>query len=297
MSGADLPRVAEIRNGAVAENRMESHDDELSRFEKEGATPLAATADQGYVDHDGAQIWYQAYGSGPAVILLHGGLGHMGNWGYQVPAVVAGGYRAILIDSRGHGRSTRDGRPYTYERMVADVIAVMAELHLERAALVGWSDGACSALILAAQAPARVAGVFFFGCNMDPSGAKEITEFTPILRRCIGRHTRDYQQLSATPDQFGPFSEAVGLMQRTQPNYAPSDLAAIAVPVAIVDSEHDEFIKREHAEYLAQHIPGAELIVLSGVSHFAPLQRPELFTAAILAFLGRIFPATRIGYP
>jgi pimeloyl-ACP methyl ester carboxylesterase len=273
---------------------MAIHDDDLSRFEADGAAPLSVTEDQGYVDHDGARIWYATYGSGAPVILLHGGLGHSGNWGYQVPALVENGYRAVVIDSRGHGRSTRDERPYTYELMASDVLAVMDELHMEQAALVGWSDGACTALILASTAPMRVAGVFFFACNMDPSGAKQITEMTPILRRCLSRHAQDYERLSATPDQFDAFSDAVSLMQRTQPNYSAHDLAQIGVPVAIVQSEYDEFIKREHADYLARSIPGAEFVYLPGVSHFAPLQRPELFNAALLAFLGRVLPPSMV---
>jgi pimeloyl-ACP methyl ester carboxylesterase len=224
------------------------------------------------------------------VILLHGGLGNSGNWGYQIPALVDNGYRAVVIDSRGHGRSTRDERPYTYELMASDVLAVMDSLHIGTAGLVGWSDGACTALILAATTPARAAGVFFFACNMDPSGTKDTIDFTPILGRCISRHKQDYAQLSATPDQFDAFSDAVGLMQRTEPNYSPSDLAAISVPVAIVQSEHDEFIRREHGEYLARSIPQAEFIYLSGVSHFAPLQQPKQFNAAMLAFLGQILP-------
>jgi pimeloyl-ACP methyl ester carboxylesterase len=264
--------------------KMETHDDDLSKFEADGAAPLPETTDQGYVEHDGARIWYAAYGSGMPIILLHGGLGHSGNWGYQVPALIESGYRAIVIDSRGHGRSTRDVRPYTYELMASDVVAVMDALRIDKAGFVGWSDGACIALILAAQLPARVAGVFFFACNMDPSGAKEFI-FTPIVRRCFSRHMQDYARLSATPDQFDAFSSAVGLMQSTQPNYSAHDLAQISVPVAIVQSEHDEFIKREHAEYLARTIPNAQLVNLTGVSHFAPLQRPELFNNAMLAFL------------
>jgi len=267
---------------------METHDNDLSRFEADGAEPLPVTGEQGYVENDGAHVWYAAHGSGQPVILLHGGLGNSRNWGYQVPALVRNGYRAVLIDSRGHGRSTRDARPYTYEQMASDVLAVMNALDLEKAALVGWSDGACIALILADKSPERVAGVFFFACNMDPSGTKEF-EFTPIIGRCISRHKQDYSELSATPDQFDEFSEAVGLMQRTQPNYSAHDLAQIRVPVEIVHSEHDEFIKREHAEYLAQNIPNAKYIYLPGVSHFAPLQRPEQFNAAILAFLGSVF--------
>jgi pimeloyl-ACP methyl ester carboxylesterase len=223
------------------------------------------------------------------VILLHGGLGHSGNWGYLVPALIENSYRTIVIDSRGHGRSTRDERPYTYELMASDVLAVMDLLHIEKTALVGWSDGACTALVLASKAPERVANVFFFACNMDPSGTREI-EFGPILKRCLDRHVKDYARLSATPDQFNEFSDAVGLMQRTQPNYSADDLAQIRVPVAIVQSEFDEFIKREHAEYLASSIPNAEFIFLPGVSHFAPLQRPEQFNSAVLAFLGRVLP-------
>jgi pimeloyl-ACP methyl ester carboxylesterase len=266
---------------------MESYDDDLKNFEAHGALPLAVTSNQGYVDHDGARIWYASYGSGSPVILLHGGLGHSGNWGYQVPTLVSSGHRAVLIDSRGHGRSTRDLRPFMYELMASDVVAVMDALHLEKAAFVGWSDGACIALILAMKASARVAGVFYFGCNMDPRGAKEIVP-APILDRCFGRHAKDYAQLSATPDQFKAFAAAVGLMQKTQPNYSARDMAAIHVPVAIVQSEHDEFIKPEHAEYLARSIPGAELILLPGVSHFAPLQRPEQFNSVMRAFLGKV---------
>lgn len=266
---------------------VDTYDDDLSRFEADGAAPLPATHDYGSVDHDGARIWYASYGSGPPVILLHGGLGHSGNWGYQVPALVAAGYRAVVIDSRGHGRSTRDARPYTYELMASDVVAVMDALHLAKAGLVGWSDGACTALVLASEAPSRVAGVFFFACNMDPSGTKDFV-FTPIIGRCLNRHKQDYAQLSATPDHFDDFAEAVGLMQRTQPNYSPHDVAAISVPVTIVQSEQDEFITREHAEYLARSIPNAEFVSLQGVSHFAPLQRPAQFNRAMLVFLGKV---------
>ena len=265
---------------------MKTFDDDLIRFEAEGAAPLPACEDKGYAAHDGVRIWYASFGAGAPVILLHGGMGHGGNWGYQVPALVGSGYRAVLIDSRGHGRSTRDARPYTYQLMASDVVAVMDRLRIERATFVGWSDGACIAMVLAAQSPDRVAGVFFFACNMDPSGTKDI-EPSAVLSRCFGRHVKDYARLSATPDQFQTFADAIGLMQRTEPNYSASDLARISVPVAIVQSERDEFIKLEHAEYLARTIPGAELVKLQDVSHFAPLQRPDYFNDAMLRFVAR----------
>jgi pimeloyl-ACP methyl ester carboxylesterase len=264
---------------------VDTYDDDLIRFEAEGAA-LPETSEKGYVQHDGARIWYASFGAGPPVILLHGGMGHGGNWAHQVPALVNNGNRAIVIDSRGHGHSTRDARAYTYELMASDVIAVMHALRIERATFVGWSDGACIAMVLGAQSSARVAGVFFFACNMDPSGTKDI-EPSPRLSRCFGRHVKDYARLSATPDQFTAFADAIGLMQRTEPNYSAENLARIDVPVAIVQSEDDEFIKLEHAEYLARSIPHAELVKLQGVSHFAPLQRPDHFNAAMLRFVAR----------
>ena len=261
---------------------------ELKTFAAEGPSPLPLNGQEGRVTHDGARIWYTTYGSGFPVILLHGGLGHSGNWGYQVPALVAKGYRAVLIDSRGHGRSTRDTREFRYDLMATDVLAVMDQLHLGKAALVGWSDGAVISLISAMTAPARVAGVFFFGCKMDLSGTKEISEMTPILDNCLKRHAADYAQLSATPAEFESFARAVQHMHFTQPNYSAPQLAEINVPVTIVQSEQEEFIKPEHAEYLSRTIPNAMYVVLNGVSHFAPLQNPKLFNEAMLAFVKRV---------
>ncbi|RKP51966.1 alpha/beta fold hydrolase [Pararobbsia silviterrae] len=259
-------------------------DDDLTHFEAHGLA-LPDDVERGHVDTDGARIAYAATGSGASVILLHGGLGHGGNWGKQVPALRDAGYRPIVIDSRGHGRSTRDARPYRYEHMGDDVLAVMNALGIAAAPIIGWSDGACTGLILADRHPARVTRVLYFGCNMDSSGTLDITWPNALLERCFARHKRDYAALSATPDEFEAFVEAVSLMERTQPEYSADALANIDVPVLVVHSEHDEFIKHAHAAYLARTLPRARLAVLPGVSHFAPLQRPALFNRHVLDFL------------
>ncbi len=259
-------------------------DDDLVRFEAEGPPSLPAGGDTGYIEHDGARIWYARYGVGRVVVLLHGGLGNSGNWGFQVPALTGAGYQVVVIDSRGHGRSTRDDKPYRYEIMGSDVLAVLDALGVARAAIVGWSDGACTGLILARQSPERIAGVLFFACNMDPSGTLPFV-LTPVIERCFSRHQKDYAALSATPGEFQSFVDAVGLMQRTQPNYTTADLAEISVPVTVALGEGDEFIKPEHADYLARSIAGAKRITLPGVTHFAPVQRPAVFNAMVLEFL------------
>ena len=264
-------------------------DDDLVRFETFGPLPLPLAGEQGHITTMGAGIWYASMGQGPAVVLLHGGMGNATNWGYQVPALVGAGYRVIVIDSRGQGRSSRDARPYSYALMADDTLAVLDVLGVERASFVGWSDGACTSLVLADHRPERCAGVFFFACNMDASGIKPFV-YTDTIGRCLSRHKQDFAALSPTPDAFDATFEALGAMQRSQPDYSSADLARISVPVWSVLGEHEEFITLDHATYLARAIPGASLHILAGVSHFAPVQRPELFNQVMLEFLSAVSP-------
>lgn len=249
------------------------------------AAALPMPTASGYAPHDGAQIYYAVYGSGTPVVMLHGGLANGHYWGDQVPALISAGYQAVLIDSRGHGRSTRDARPFTYELMASDVVAVMDRLAIRRAAVVGWSDGAIIGLVMAMKSPERVSRVFAFAANMDPSGVKSDTETNPTFARFEGEAARAYAVQSSTPDGFPAFHAAISRMWDTEPNYTAADLARIHVPVAIADGDHDEAIKRAHTEYLARSIPGAELVILPNVSHFAMLQDPREFNAAVLTFL------------
>jgi len=265
-------------------------DDDLTRFDATGPQPLPPARRRGFVETDGASVWFASFGQGPAVVLLHGGMGNATNWGFQVPALVDAGYTAIVIDSRGQGRSSRDDRPFSYAQMADDTLAVLDRLEIDRAAFVGWSDGAVTSLLLADEHPERVAGVFFFACNVDATGAKPFV-YTEIIGRCLSRHRNDYAALSPTPGDFDAVFEAVGEMQRSQPNLGRSDLARIAVPFWSVLGEHDEFIRPEHADCLATAVPGAKRLMLPGVSHFAPVQRPDVFNAAMLEFLAEVLPA------
>ncbi len=255
--------------------------------------PLPTPASQGYVEHDDARIWYATFGTGPPVILLHGGDGSSDDWGFQVPALIAHGYQVVAIDSRGQGRSTRDARPLHYTQMAADVLAVMDTLGVRKAALVGWSDGAIVALILAMKHPDRVSRVFAFGANMDLRGLRIVGVFAPILPRVRALLRADYERVSPTPHDFGGMFRWVLAMQMREPHYTARDLASIRVPVLIADGDHEELIHRSHTQYLARAIPGAGLLLLKGVGHFAPLQDPDAFNAAVLDFLDKAVRANR----
>ncbi|HEX2877179.1 MAG TPA: alpha/beta hydrolase [Polyangiaceae bacterium] len=260
-----------------------TNDDDLVEFEARGCV-LPTDTQWSVLSSGGALLAHASWGAGPAVLLLHGGLGNASNWGKQIPFLRAQGFRVIAMDTRGHGRSTRDARPFSYEQLAEDACALLDHLGVERAAFVGWSDGACTSLAAAKLAPERVRGVFFFACNVDEDGTLPF-EMTPVIGRCFSRHMKDYQALSATPEAWNGFVEDVGSMQRSQPRYGAEDLASVKVPVLVALGEHDEFIRPEHAEYLAKTIPGASLTRLPGVSHFAPLQRPSSFNDVLLRWL------------
>lgn len=249
--------------------------------------PLPPLALQDSVEREGARIWYGSLGKGAPVILLHGGMASSRSWGTQVPALVAAGYRVILIDSRGHGRSTLGGRPLSYELMAGDVLAVMDRLGLEKSAIVGWSDGAIIALVLAMRHGERLSHVLAFGANMDQHGVRADASRAPILKQLMPRLAADYAALSPIPEGFALLREAVKAMQERQPDYKASDLAAIRGPaVMIAGAAHDEFIAREHQAYLARTIPGATLQMFADASHFAPWQQPDAFNRTVIAFLG-----------
>ena len=239
---------------------------------------------EGKAPVDGIEIYYAEYGAGQPVILLHGGLANSDYWGNQIPAL-APHYRVIVMDSRGHGRSTRDAQPYGYDLMAKDVVGLMDFLKIEKADIVGWSDGAIIGLDLAMNYPGRIDRVFAFAANSTTAGLKPDIDKNPTFAAFITRAGEEYKKNSPTPDQYDAFLAQIGGMWASQPNWTAEQLGRIRTPVMIADGDHDEAIRRDHTEQLAKEVPGAQLLILPNVSHFAMLQNPAEFNAAVLKFL------------
>ena len=232
---------------------------------------------------NGVHLWFAEFGQGTPVIMLHGGLANADYWGLQV-RVLAPHYRVIVLDSRGHGRSTRTKAPLGYDLMASDVLALMDYLHIDKTALVGWSDGAIIGLDIAIKHPERLTRLFAFAANSNPSGVKDVSK-SPAFMAFIARTADEYAKLSPAPAQYGNFLADIQHMWATQPNFTDAQLRHIKVPTWIVDGDHDEAIKRENTDHMAGLIPDAGELILPQVSHFAFLQDPQLFNAALLNFL------------
>lgn len=239
-------------------------------------------AHSGLAPVNGVRLWYAEYGSGSPVLLLHGGLMNSNYWAAQIPALEQR-HRVIVFDSRGHGRSTRGDAPFSYPLLASDAIALMNYLRLQDAAVVGWSDGAIVALEMALRYPKRVSKVFAFGANSNPSALI----LTPHAsdRAFFQEAIRQYRLLSPAPDQFKALLEQDNRMSTSGPDLTQAQLRSIDVPTWIAAGDHDESLKRSDTDFMASQIPRANELILPGVSHFAPLQDPELFNAAVLDFL------------
>jgi pimeloyl-ACP methyl ester carboxylesterase len=247
---------------------------------------LPAAVQSGTAPVNGVRIWYATFGHGEPVILLHGGLANANYWGNLVRAL-DGRYQVIVMDSRGHGRSTRDATPYGYDLMASDVIGLMDFLRVRKAAVVGWSDGAIIGLDIAMKHPERLTKLFAFAANSDPSGVADIGQ-SPVFNGFIARAETEYGRLSPTPDGYKSFLAQIEKMWESQPKWTAAELHAITVPTWIVDGDHDEAIKRENTEFMAAQIPGAGLLLQPEVSHFSFLQDPGQFDSDVLHFLEHV---------
>jgi pimeloyl-ACP methyl ester carboxylesterase len=247
---------------------------------------LPASESSGLAPVNGVSIWYAVFGRGEPVILLHGGLANSNYWGHQV-AALQGRYRVIVMDSRGHGRSTRNDVPFGYDLMAVDVLGLMDFLQVGKAAIVGWSDGAIIGLDIAMKHPERVTRLFAFAANSDPSGVSDGVS-SWVSRAFFVRAEGEYRALSPTPVGYRALRSGVGRMWASQPNWTADDLRSITVPTWIVGADHDEVIRRANTEFMAAHIPRAGLRILPEVGHFAMLQDPAQFSADVLHFLAHV---------
>jgi pimeloyl-ACP methyl ester carboxylesterase len=247
-------------------------------------TPVLPKADKsGYAPVNGIRIWYAEFGHGEPVLFVHGGLANANYWGNQV-RTFSNRYHVIVMDSRGHGRSTRNAAPYGYDLMSSDAIGLLDYLKIRKVALVGWSDGAIIGLDIAMHHPERLSKLFAFAANIDPSGVSDASH-SPVVGEYIPRAGREYAALSPTPKEYKSFLAQITAMWNTQPHWTRADFAKIEVPTWIVDADHDEMIDHDQPRTMADWTPRAGLLIEPDVSHFAFLQDPAQFNRDVAHFL------------
>ena len=248
--------------------------------------PLPDPDSTGRVSVNGASIHYARYGTdnSEAVLLLHGGLGAAEDFGGQISALAAK-YLVIAVDTRGHGRSTDDDQPFGYELLANDVTGVMDALDMDKAAIVGWSDGGNIGLHLAINDPGRLTRVFALGANYHTSAIRPSAFSDALVGAYVGHAAAQYARISPVPDAWEGFSGKVFAMWGCEPVFSKEQLAGISVPFLVAAGVYEEAIDEAHTRRMAELIPGAKLLLIENASHFAHWQQVEDVNSAILEFL------------
>jgi pimeloyl-ACP methyl ester carboxylesterase len=240
-----------------------------------------------YCTVNGHRIYYEVHGRGEPLLLLHGGTAFIESFFMQIPDL-AGEFRVIAPDSRGHGRSPDSEEPLGYASMAADMAGLLKELKVEKAYVVGWSDGGIIGIDLAFRHPGLVKRLVVIGSNYRADGLTAGSiEFTKSMNADTGglSDLRDfYRRIAPDPGHWPVLIGKIREMWLGQPQYTPADLARITAPTLIIAGEHD-MIRKEHTLEMARLIRGARCEIVPGASHKVPIEKADLINEMIITFL------------
>jgi pimeloyl-ACP methyl ester carboxylesterase len=161
----------------------------------------------------------------------------------------------------------------------------MDHLSIDKASIVGWSDGAIIGLELAMHHPERLDKVVAYGANFDPSGVRLDVGQNATFTALIARDAEEYQQLSPHPDRWEEFLTNISTMWATEPNYTEDQLRAIITPFLILDGAKEEYVDLNQTKLMACLIPGAKLVIMPDTGHLALFEQPEEFSRIVVDFL------------
>jgi pimeloyl-ACP methyl ester carboxylesterase len=272
------------------------HDPEMSAREtqfmtkNEKALPNTTVQRTGgaYVDAGGVRTYYEVHGSGDPLVLLHGGFCPVETFDGLTPGL-AEQYTVYTPERRGHGRTADVEGPITYAAMAADTIAFLDAVGVSEAHLVGWSDGAIVALLVARARRDLARKVVMIGqpVNFDglPGEMRETLSHGLTKQMLPPMLEPLYAAISPDgPQHFDVVAEKLFALYRIEPDIELSELAAVSVPTLVMIGDGD-LCTVEHAEAVRQALINAHLAVVPGASHALPMEKPALTTAIILDFL------------
>ncbi|RDW70872.1 alpha/beta fold hydrolase [Aspergillus mulundensis] len=275
------------------------------------ATPSLPTPNSSaHAPINNISLWHALYGpplteNTIPIILLHGGKISSRWYGHLIPSLSTT-FPVIAIDTRAHGRSSDDPSvDLSYALFAQDTIALMDYLGIRQARFVGWSDGANTALQITMDHPERVDRVFVYGANYSPDnvnlpGLQGISFGADLVDRERSQYEelkRDVGLQAGGQADWEGFVARVEAMQAGEPRWTGEDFGRIPVLYEVGDGDAPVVLVAagDHEEAILPHVPGrihgmianSQLAILPGMSHFGPLQDPEMFAAVVTAFMSR----------
>lgn len=238
---------------------------------------------------NGVRLYYKQFGEGKqTILLLHSAYRSMESYCEQIN-VLSTDYRVIAMDTRGHGRSTDNDQPYTYALFASDVDALLTQLGVQSATLVGIGDGANTALQVAMTYPKKVEKLVVAGANLT-ADSKAVSE--NILRsvRTASAQSLDsavirfYTRFNDNPKNFPIFFEKMRKLLLNYPILTGEELKTIQAPTLVLSGDHD-FILLNNTVKIFKSIPKSYLCVVPGAEHYIFQQNSGFVNWVLLDFL------------
>ncbi|HEY2885667.1 MAG TPA: alpha/beta hydrolase [Rhizomicrobium sp.] len=234
-------------------------------------------------DVNGVSLYYESYGQGPPVLLVHGAAAFLETMHPFITAL-ASTHTVIAVDSRAQGRSTDSAAPLSYAQMGDDMIKLLDKLGIAQIDVIGWSDGGIVGLDMAMRHPSRVRRLVAISANFDANGVAP-NALGPQAQAEIAAEIKPfYDAIAPDPSHFPVMVRKIMVMVTTEPHYTIAELGRIKARTLIVAGEND-LILRRHTDALAHAIPGAKEIIVPGATHLGPLDAPETYTKIARDFL------------
>ncbi len=234
-----------------------------------------------YIKTRGINLYYEIYGEGEPLLIIHGNGGSINNFIYQIP-YFAKSYKVILADSRAQGKSIDNGDSLSYEMMTDDLNALLDTLHFKNCNIIGWSDGGINGLLLALRHPDKVKKLAITGANLWP----EATAVDPFIYKWARNYYDSLKRLPATPN----IKESIKLTRLLafEPHIATKQLQNIKCPTLVIGGDHDVILP-QHTMLIAQSIPNSYLWILPNSGHSTPIFYKEVFNTEIDNFFKKPF--------